>query len=210
LRDYQYVDSHFGVAGVCRTTNYGMPLVNVNLMRYCTQVSVDRTEDYAVYRTRAIPSEWGFEACSTESHDLPWKAYRRGQPYEAARMTLGTVPNLPWHGDTSYPASTNDMYDVGASESGWGLDCSHYELWTCTDAADRQCPTGLACRGRFCALDTAHLTGHARWTNLAPALPMINASLTWAPVQVCARQPSAFNMPTAPTPTTCAPASVVV
>lgn len=163
LRDVNLVDTHFGVGGLCRTVNFGMPVVGTNTMRYCTAVANASTgayaEDFTVpgLHPANLPLSYMPMQCSPSSDDVPWPdASQILVPYSASLNSVGTVPNMPEEGASTYPGSLTDMRDLGPwqefSASGtWGkgdYSCSDYNLYTCQQ--DQGCPPGYSCRGRSC------------------------------------------------------------
>lgn len=71
--------------------------------------------------------------CAASSSDLPWPSDAHAQgPYDAARRSVGTVPNMPPPDAETYPATLEDMWDVGpwqeVSNAGdrWAGACSDY------------------------------------------------------------------------------------
>jgi hypothetical protein len=159
LRDMALVDTHFGAGGLCRTTNFGMPMPVANTMRYCTSVPLDGAEDFTTPGLGRAGRGMAPMQCAASSSDLPWPSDAHAQgPYDAARRSVGTVPNMPPPDAETYPATLEDMWDVGpwqeVSNAGdrWAGACSDYPLYLC--ATDAQCG-GLTCRGRVCSNDRA-------------------------------------------------------
>lgn len=161
LRDVSLADTHFGAGGLCRTTNFGMPMPVTNTMRYCTAVPLDGTEDFTTPSARAglKGAAMAPMQCTASSAALPWPSAGMAQaPYDPALYSVGTVPNMPPPDASTYPATLDDMWDVGpwqeftAQGSTWGGACSDYPLYLCAtdaDCADR------SCRGRVCSNDQA-------------------------------------------------------
>jgi len=162
LRDSMLVDTHFGIGGLCRTVNFGMPMMGTNTMRYCTSVPLNGTEDFTIPvsggpDTSTYSGGWSDMKCSTKSEDVPWPdfSYHTGR-YDSALYSVGTVPNMPDIDSTTYPASGDDMWNIGPWQeimlgNTWHR-CSDYELFLCTE--DKPCPTGYICRGRICSDST--------------------------------------------------------
>jgi hypothetical protein len=89
--------------------------------------------------------------------------------YRSGMRSVGTVPNMPPSADArTYPATLDDMWDVGPWQelagdrwaSAPGRQCSDYALYLC--AADPDCPGGFACKGRMCSNDLARKCASAQ------------------------------------------------
>lgn len=170
LRDAALVDSHFGAAGLCRATTFGMPMPETNNMRYCTQMPLDDTEDFTLpVALGADPADgagWTEWKCTASSAQLPWPstAAVRGA-HQSSRYSIGTIPNMPPETAATYPATDADMFEMGpvheivAAGNGWGRDgaslCQDYALRSCSDDAGcaLDAATQYRCRGRACTLD---------------------------------------------------------
>ena len=166
LRDAGLVDTTFGVGGLCRTTNFGMPMPVTNTMRYCTAVPLDGAEDFTIPGLHAGSPEPAYASwqCAPDSSDLPWPdwVHAGGGVYRSSQYSVGTVPNMPPARETlTYPATLDDMFEVGPWQdlagNRWGTSagkqCSDYALYLC--AADPDCPTGFTCKGRMCSNNAA-------------------------------------------------------
>ena len=170
LRDAALADSHVGVGGLCRRGSFGMPLFETNNMAYCTSHPNATSEDFAVprdgeARLRQATSSmtWTPVTCAPTSRDLPWPGYdeERSAVYDASLFSVGTVPHMPPEYATTYPATADDVSEVGpwqevdAAGASWGTDgdtlCQDFALAVCHDGAD--CPAGYLCRGRVCSGD---------------------------------------------------------
>ena len=171
LRDAELADSHFGVGGLCRSSNFGMPMPETNNVRYCTRMQVDDTEDFTLpVQNGDDPTDtagaWGEERCSDSSAELPWPSMTSQQDqvlYQTSRFSVGTVPNMPPQHATTYPASESEVFNIGPwqeigpeGRSWWQAAdqlCQDFTLRTCQ--TDTDCPHGggFACRGRVCEGD---------------------------------------------------------
>ena len=165
LRNGTMADTNFGAGGLCRSGTFGMPMPEANTMRYCTSVPAGGAEDFTLPVTGGADRGsygWSKFACMSSSRDLPWpNAESFPGPYDSARVSVGTVPNMPPPGSRTYPASLESMWTVGpwqdiAPSHSWGStltgQCSDHDLYMCTDSA--ACPASFACRGRTCELDS--------------------------------------------------------
>jgi hypothetical protein len=168
MRDATLADSVFGAGGLCRTTNFGMPMPVTNTMRYCTSVPTSGEEDFTIpglHESDPSPAFTDWQ-CAQDSTDLPWPdwAHAAGGAYASSQYSVGTVPNMPpTAADRTYPASPDGMSDLGPWQElelaghGWssagGKACSDFALYLCL--ADADCPTGFACKGRMCSNDMA-------------------------------------------------------
>ena len=172
LRDAALVDSHFGGAGLCRATTFGMPMPETNNMRYCTQMPLDDTEDFALpVSLGADPTDgalWTDWKCTLSSTQLPWPSTAAVQgAHQSSRYSVGTIPNMPPETSATYPASEGDMYEMGpvheilAAGTSWGEDgsalCQDYAQRNCSDDAGclLDAATQYRCRGRACTGDLA-------------------------------------------------------
>jgi len=165
LRDAALVDTHFGGAGLCRAGSFGMPMPETNNMRYCTRIRAEDAEDFALPRweERAFESnDWTDWTCTSSSAQLPWPTMLTDQAeHQSSRYSVGTIPNMPPETSQTYPATSQDMFQLGPwqdiSDAGgsWGRGtdkaCQDYDLVRCPDAS--ACPTNYACRGRVCLKD---------------------------------------------------------
>ena len=165
MRDAALADSHSGVGGLCRRGSFGMPLFETNNMVYCTSHTNTTTEDFAVpglgeERLQA-GSTWTPMRCAPTSRDLPWPEFDGQSLYDASLFSVGTVPHMPPEYATRYPATGDDMSEVGpwqevdAAGASWGTGgdtlCQDFSLTMC--GTDAGCPGGYACRGRVCSGD---------------------------------------------------------
>jgi len=167
LRDAALADSHFGGGGLCRAGTFGMPMPETNNMRYCTQTRAEDTEDFTLpLRYGADGTDtvnaWGPWKCTASSSQLPWPSTDASKgPHQSTRYSVGTIPNMPPETSTTYPATSDDMYDVGpwqeirSAGNRWGrspdIRCQDFKMLRCLDAS--ACPHGYACRGKVCMLD---------------------------------------------------------
>jgi hypothetical protein len=167
LRDAALVDSHFGAAGLCRAGTFGMPMPETNNMRYCTKIHLNDTEDFTLPLFNGQdqtddPLAWGEWKCTTSSAQLPWPSMLADRgAHQSARYSVGTIPNMPVETSATYPATSADMFNVGAWDdilsagNGWGKSgdalCQDFDMLRCPDAS--VCPAGYACRGQICKKD---------------------------------------------------------
>jgi hypothetical protein len=168
LRDAALVDSHFGGTGLCRSGTFGMPMPETNNMRYCTQIMLDDTEDFALpLAYGADPTDngmlWGEWKCTSSSTQLPWPDTQAttlaGQ--QSSRYSIGTIPNMPPETSATYPADEASTFAIGpvqeivANGNRWGAQgdslCQDYAMLLCR--ADADCPAAYTCRGRVCEND---------------------------------------------------------
>jgi hypothetical protein len=175
LRDARLADSHFGVGGLCRRVNFGMPILETNNMRYCTSIPTGpgASEDFAVPLGGARgPVQWTPMKCAPSSRDLPWPNQAQweketgGRGYASSRQSVGTVPHMPpSETERFYPATNEDMSPLGpwqeivgsgATTGAWGADdsslCQDFRLALCDGTAGK-CPPGYVCRGMVCSGD---------------------------------------------------------
>lgn len=164
LRDVNLADSHFGVGGLCRSSNYGMPMHETNNVRYCTSIPDGGGEDFTLpEQGGADPTGHGWTPmrCASSSRDLPWPdaGLQADTLYQSARYSVGVLPNMPPESSATYPANEDAMWDLGpwqevqVAGNRWGLGdrlCQDFDLFLCKN--DSMCPDGFACRGRVCSL----------------------------------------------------------
>lgn len=162
LRDGSLVDSHSGVGGLCRSNNFGMPMFETNTMQYCTSVPVDDDADFTlpIDTTKAYTGEWSNFKCTSSSQELPWPDItQQTGPYQAARFSVGTVPNMPEEDSDTYPASESNMFligpwkDVQTEGNEWGRGeraCRDHDLLLCSSQGNTVCPRGYECKGMVC------------------------------------------------------------
>ena len=116
----------FGGAGVCRTSNYGMPLSTLNSMVVCTRENKNAKADPMVPVTPNQPWVDGLENCASDAFSTPWNVDRA---LNAPRQwAVGTLQN-----DKLAPLTAKE----------WGSKCGPYKLHTCSSSAE--CGTGLQC-----------------------------------------------------------------
>ena len=117
----------FGASGVCRSTNYGMPMHTLNTMRVCTKENRNAKADPTVPPpSAALPWLDGDEFCSESPLATPWNWTETLNP--PRQWSVGTMMRdilEPFH----------------ATE--WGGGCGPYPLRTCV--VDGDCATGLKC-----------------------------------------------------------------
>ena len=117
----------FGAAGVCRSTNYGMPMHTLNTMRACTRENKNaRTDPTVPPPAAALPWLDGPEYCSDSAFDTPWY------------WTEALNPPRQWSVGTMMRDS---LEPFRATE--WGSNCGPYPLRTCVVNSD--CAAGLVC-----------------------------------------------------------------
>jgi len=121
----------FGAAGVCRTNNFGMPIITLNTMAVCTKENANAHADPMV---PSPPSSepWvdGKENCANDPASTPWDVDQTINP--PRQWTVGTLHS---------PKDNAKMKPLSASE--WGSGCGPYPLRTCRVMGD--CGPGLAC-----------------------------------------------------------------
>lgn len=105
MRDPDYVHTHFGAEGLCRTSNIGLDMQEVNTARVCTRVPLTGyTGDPSVPTVNAgtqpiVPLEtiYSSEKCGDTSRDVPWykgddPMKRFGEPGWRATHSVGGIP----------------------------------------------------------------------------------------------------------------------
>lgn len=160
------IDTYWGVSGLCRQNNFGMQLVNLNTMVYCTRIRKDERVDPTIPNFTQYDSDnvFGYtdESCGASSTDLPWDTLQAGAVYSSVLYSLGTIPNMPTSSGIYYPESLDiDMLDVGSEAmllQSWkqdGITCGDYPMLFCSDTT--ACSADYVCRGRQCSTAASYL-----------------------------------------------------
>lgn len=148
-RDARLVDSHYGAGGLCRSTTYGFDMFETNTMRICTRVSDAEDVDVHVPRGQFSSHQLGLPRCSESSSELPWAGEAYYDYYDSVFFTIGTVPNMPLAGSTTYPESSDRNMLIGPHDKmeseGWGDFCYDFNIPNCSQAG-WACPAGFVCR----------------------------------------------------------------
>ena len=107
MRDPAYAHTHFGAEGLCRTSNVGMDMMEVNTARVCTRIPLTGyTGDPSVPTVQAgvqptVPqgTVYSDEQCGATSRDVPWNKgggndplRRFGEPGWRATHSVGGIP----------------------------------------------------------------------------------------------------------------------
>jgi len=102
LRDQDYVHTHLGAEGLCRTTTLGLDMQEINTARICTRGRADATADPAVplasHSQGESETQWLEESCGSTSRDVPFEipdSVRRdkyGLPGFRGIHSVGTIP----------------------------------------------------------------------------------------------------------------------
>lgn len=149
-RDGELVDSHFGVGGMCRGTNFGFDMYETNTMRVCTKISDGEDVDVHVPAGQNGQGGMGEARCSSSSTELPWADERYYTFFDSAFYSVGTVPSLPTSGAKAYPESPDRYMKVGPQHEmemeQWGSQCQDFAIPNCS-LGEWVCPTGFVCRG---------------------------------------------------------------
>jgi hypothetical protein len=154
MRDINDIDQLYGAGGLCRQNNFGMNMLQLNTMVYCTRSMKDETVDYTIPGFSSNSGQYSVEHCGSSSTDLPWDSYIYTQSkYSAAGVSLGTVPHMPSANARFYPQtlSSDDLYNVASdaiTSTEWSSTCGDYPLKYCTGADP--CPSLYTCRGMRC------------------------------------------------------------
>ena len=119
----------FGAAGVCRTSNYGMPMNMLNTMAVCTKENANAKADPMV-PSPPTKRPWidGSTNCAPDAFSTPWTVDRTLNP--PRQWTVGTLQQ-----------ESGGLAPFAAT--GWGAGCGPYPLSTCTTNSD--CASGLTC-----------------------------------------------------------------
>ena len=143
------VDSQAGAGGVCRGSNFGLPMVQTNTMQVCTRQQAGEALDPAVPLAQP-QTAYGQEQCGGE---VPWFD-PSGALQDSALYSLGTVPGMS--AGATYPASApylgvgpkaRILSDLQAG-NGWGDNCSDFALQECK--SDTDCPARFICVRSVC------------------------------------------------------------
>lgn len=163
-RDVNTMDANFGSSGLCRTTNFGYDMYEVNTMRICTRTAQDNIADVFVPRKNASVNRkqiFDMYECSTSSRDIPWSSSQDYSYYDASLFSVGTVPNLPFV-EATYP-ETDRFFLPGnvavIEREGWGETCSDIPLQDCVTSND--CATGFVCKSNVCLSVVVECVSHS-------------------------------------------------
>jgi len=118
MRDVNTADTHYGVNGLCRTTNFGIDLHLINNARYCTQQPTDQRDDYTVFGLQEPANTFNDWQCTNTPYALPWAPLdQSNNRLDSAKVSVGTVPNMPRQGQIRYPNNADlDVFEPGP----WG------------------------------------------------------------------------------------------
>ena len=132
----------FGASGVCRTSNYGMPMSVLNTMVVCTRENADAKADPMVPSLSSrTNTAWvdGNEYCAAGSDSTPWSVNQKENP--PRQWSVGTLQ----YDEIDTEANNNNknlpLSPLDADE--WGPGCGPYPLLTCR--YDNDCAPGLKC-----------------------------------------------------------------
>jgi hypothetical protein len=164
-RDADFVDSHFGAGGICRSFNFAMEMYETNTMRVCTRLTDGEEIDIHVPRGNITRYDLGVPHCSESSKDLPWADSGYYDYYDAVFHSVGTVPNLPSRDANLYPESGDRYMFIGPrrdmTANGWGDRCQDFELPDCHKEG-WGCPPGFVCTATgVCQHSSVECTQHS-------------------------------------------------
>ena len=120
----------YGAFGLCRSTNYGMPMHTLNTMRACTRENANAKADPMVPPPpQPLPWADGGEHCAADPFSTPWI------------WTEALNPPRQWSVGTLHTGDGVLLEPFRATE--WGPACGPYPLRTCV--VDGECAAGLVC-----------------------------------------------------------------
>ena len=128
IRDRSLTSDNFGVSGLCRMRSVGLPVQEMNTMRFCTRMDVLASSDPAMpLRANtphtAVTDNRYVESCAPHSSGVPWDARElEGKHWEkTVKPTQGsTRPQIRWV--TLYCEHTRELLaSCSAGRSRWEL-----------------------------------------------------------------------------------------
>ncbi|KAJ1466257.1 hypothetical protein T484DRAFT_1756785 [Baffinella frigidus] len=147
LRDVKTTRNNLGSSGLCRHRSLGMPIQDMNNIRFCTRMDLHARSDTSVPLSVAesvgqkLGPERLLEVCAADHGGVPWNA---DEQYETYRRSAGVILSWPdfethwvWPSYTaaSIPlAAPSDIVDSKWGDGGCGL----YPLLTCITTQDCQ------------------------------------------------------------------------
>ena len=145
-RDASLLYDTLGAAGVCRSTNVGMPMFTANTNRVCTRAPLDEDSPHMpVSRPKTDGASYAAEELCADSHtDTPWHAADN----DPQSLSVGGIPgwqakaDMSSSGRTVYPHSVFPPADgsmrtpIKKSDEGWTSECG--PTWGTPSAAP--CP----------------------------------------------------------------------
>jgi hypothetical protein len=159
LRNITDIDLLYGVNGLCRQNNFGMNMIHLNTMVFCTKKAYNERVDPTVFQYNSYSNQPNVqyedtEYCTTDSSELPWDTFDDVTVYTSTRVTVGTVPNMPSSTANTYPENTllTSFFDIASEKivsNGLSSMCSLQELQYCNSSS--ACPSQYNCRGKRCS-----------------------------------------------------------
>jgi hypothetical protein len=155
LRDPSKVLTHFGAEGVCRRSNVGFDMLEVDTARLCTRVPVSYVADPSTPVAHPFsPSSsaalmWQPENCASSSRDLPWAAPSLDQAGRSWRelQSVGSVPfyRASQGGTQTYPptAATHVLrvgYTTTSHREGTAATTTSYQAGEAAVNVPLTCP----------------------------------------------------------------------
>lgn len=149
MRAKEDIDVKFGIGGLCRQHNFGMPLVSLNTLVYCTKFIRDEYVDMTIPNFGTSNStDYTNEMCTEDSSELPWDSFFNDDKYASSKFTIGTIPNIPLSSSTTYPENLDSsMMKIGISTA-FDDKCKDYHLKLCS--LHTPCPDDFYCKGKRC------------------------------------------------------------
>lgn len=154
FRTMSDVDIYWGVNGFCRKHNFGMPLVNLNTIVYCTRVFTEENVDPTIPGYSSHSQDYTNEKCAEYSTELPWDtATDSTTDYQSFYFSVGTLPHMPSDNSQVYPENLNrDMQNIASQriiQDSWNSECIDYPILYCSPT-NQPCTNGYVCRGKRC------------------------------------------------------------
>eukprot|EP00961_Rhodomonas_salina_P079000 1062346-Rhodomonas_salina.1 len=154
LRDPDKIGSFFGTGGMCRRSTYGMRMLDINLLRVCTQEQEDQKYDPTTPRQPTASSIWLDRLCAPESTDVPWVGESSSVPRSAGLLPFWQIVGEAGQKRGTYQDTAGRMPLAGVTKGA----SSFFTNPECTD--DLVCGQGWKCREGVCFPDTLECTRH--------------------------------------------------
>ena len=153
LRDAKTTRNDIGSSGLCRHRSLGMPIQDMNNMRFCTKMDLHARSDTSVPLSadesdgQKLEPERVLEVCAEDHDGVPWDAHEQ---FETYRRSAGVVLSWPdfethWVWPSYIAASIPLATPPDIVDSNWGDGgCGLYPLLTCiTDSNCQDLSTDL-------------------------------------------------------------------
>ena len=151
---------NFGTSGLCRQTDYGMPLFDINTVRVCTRSRLGESFDPTLpMEPNASRLDFSAEKCAPSPNDMPWTPLPDST---AAERAVGTLPLWDGNDGSTMPAAGSTRAFVAGVSA--GVNNNRPSFLTkpkCDTDQDCRAPLGnLKCLGGVCMPVSVECTKH--------------------------------------------------